>query len=164
MALTLGFRQVGITSTFCYSLLNLTAANLYGCVVYSSKPTKPITVNFNVGIDGTQCMDQRGNSGTFTVTEAGVTCYSIGSVRNQPYDNGWDNCVVRASNWVASYSTSNGQSGTTSSYWTANYEGRDYFEMYLQNQVAGTFICGSAARCANTEHDWTYGTTPTYWV
>ena len=137
---------------------------MYGCVYYAEKPTRPINVNFQVGIGGTQCMDSSGSDGSFTVTDGDVTCYSIGYVQNKPYDTGLDNCVVRDSNWAVSYHTNMSQSGSTSSYWTANYKGRDYCEMYLINQSDGTNVCGSADLCSNAEFDWGYDKTPTYYV
>ena len=109
-------------------------------------------------------MDNTGQSSTFTVTNGGTTCYTIGYVENKPYDTGLDNCAVRDSLWGASYSTNASESGSTSSYWTANYEGKDYCEMELQRETTGTNICGSSDICVNTEYDWNYDTTPTYYV
>ena len=145
-------------------LLISLGAYMNGCVYYAEKPSDPINVSFQVGIGGTQCMDHNGTDGSFTVTDGGVTCYSIGYVENKPYDTGIDNCAVRYSYWAASYNTNMSQSGSTSSYWTANYHGLDYCEMYLLKQSNGTNVCGSAASCNNSEFDWSYSTTPTYYV
>jgi hypothetical protein len=139
-------------------------ASMYGCVYYAEQPASPIEVTFQTGISGTQCMDQNGNGGSFSVTNGGVTCYRIGYVENRPYDKGCDNCLVRDSNWAVSYNTNMSQSGSTNSYWTANYEGRDECEMNLQDSVAGTNVCGSAALCTTSDYEWGYDTTPTLYV
>lgn len=151
-------------STPTRTISDISDAHVYGCVSYAEDPTNPVEVEFKTGIGGTQCMDNSGQSGNFTVTKGGVTCYFIGYVENKPYDTGLDNCVVRPSYWAVSYNTSMSQSGSTKSWWTANYHGRDYCYMELEESVAGTNICGSAALCPSTNYDWSYGTTPTFWV
>lgn len=109
-------------------------------------------------------MDHSGSSGSFLVTTGGVTCYSIGYVENKPYDSGFDNCVVRDSLWGVSYKTNTSQTGSTSSYWSADYKGRTECEMELRGQSSGTYVCGSAAQCSTTTYTWGYDTTPTYYV
>ena len=137
---------------------------MYGCVNYAEDQYPPVQIEFNVGGSGTQCMTDTGTSGSFVVTKGGLTCYKIGLVKNKPYDTRLDNCVVRSSLWTASFSTNNSQTGSTSSYWSADYKGKTECYVELRSQSTGTYLCQNQAMCSNTNYPWDYELTPTYYV
>ena len=138
---------------------------MYGFVYYANQPSNPVNVAIQVGDSGTQCMDDVGNDVSFTMTNSGTSCYYMGYVVDKPYDTGGDNCAVVDSLWAVAYETSTDESGSTSSSWTADHE----YDcgMMLRDQSPNTTICdnnNSLPPCAKTKQDWSYDTTPTYYV
>ncbi|KAG4423888.1 hypothetical protein IFR04_003033 [Cadophora malorum] len=120
------------------------AANVNGCVWYATKPITSFNVTFTVPTSVKQCMYETGNNAVALVTDAGLTCASVGHVSGKSSSSGGDTCATADSRWGISYNAGP-KSGTTYSTWSAPIFSSNHVDLY--DQSTGTDICGSAAKC-----------------
>lgn len=130
-------------------------ATVYACVNFATKPAKPLVVNVTPGGSGTHCMYDTGNNTTFTVTEAGVSCSSVGYVEAKASSTKGDFCATEKSRWPLAYSiTDTSFSGQTQTQWNT---GTSNNSIDLNDPPAGTIVCGSNAVCTSTSWTWNAG-------
>lgn len=131
-------------------------ANVNACVYFATKPAAALTVSVTVAGSGTHCMNNTGNNASFTVTSAGLTCGSVGYVESKSSSSKGDLCATDSSNWPLSYAIANTAfSGATQTGWNAGSQNNS---MNLNNQSAGTQVCGSQALCTSSSWTWNAGT------
>jgi len=87
---------------------------------------------------------ETGNNAVALVTDAGLTCASVGHVSGKSSSSGGDTCATADSRWGISYNAGP-KSGTTYSTWSAPIFSSNHVDLY--DQSTGTDICGSAAKC-----------------
>jgi hypothetical protein len=130
-------------------------ANVNACVYFATKPATALTVNVTPGGSGTHCMNDTGKATTITVTSAGVTCSSVGYVEAKASSTKGDLCATDKSKWPLSYSIpGTAYSGGTQSQWNTGTQNNS---MDLDNQPAGTNVCGQGALCPSTSWTWNAG-------
>lgn len=136
-------------------------ANVYACVYLPVAPAAPMQAGMTPGGAGTHCMNDVGKATSFTVTNAGVTCGSIGYVEEKGSSTKGDTCATDTSSWPLSYTLTQGgtptpYSGATNSEWAR--PGLRSNTMSLKNYSKGTVVCGSQALCTATSWEWDGGT------
>lgn len=127
-------------------------ANVYGCIKMGSRPSEAFKVDFKVGSSADNCMDPIGNNAFITVDSAEVICASLGYVQ--------ESCTFQKSVWSLAYNGS-AYSGSTQSVWSGGTWNND---IYLQNDVPGTFVCPSQYECRSRYLKWNEGTTGPLYV
>ncbi|MCS4510459.1 hypothetical protein [Xylophilus ampelinus] len=131
-------------------------ANVNACVYLTSKPSVPMTVNVTPGGSGTHCMHEKGHSATLTVSNAGVTCVSVGYVEAKASSSGGDLCATDKSKWPLSYAiTGTAFSGSTQTQW---HTGTRNNSIDLHSPSPGTNVCGQSSLCTSTSWTWNAGT------
>lgn len=130
-------------------------ANVNACINLPTKPAQPMTVQVTAGGAGTHCMNDTGNSTSFTVNSAGVTCAPVGYVEAKASSTKGDTCATDSSNWPLSYKIANTAfSGTTQSGWSGAGTRNS---ITLENQSKDTVVCGSNSLCNATSWNWDHG-------
>ena len=122
-------------------------ANISACVYSPESLTPPVTVNITVGGGPTQCMSTTGSNVTFTYTDAGVTCASVGFMEL----NNTRGCLLDPSYWFISYETAFGPPGATNTRW------RGLFPLSIEliaPSSPGTNICGGPGLCGKNTLNW----------
>lgn len=151
-------------SSLVFSVMALSAgmahagagAIVNACVYFATKPATPLTVNVTPGGAGTHCMDDTGKAATITVTNAGLSCASVGYVEDQASGN---LCSMGKSMWPLSYTVQGtAYSGTTQTQWHTGHHGFHSNSIELVDQSAGTNVCGQEALCSSTSWTWDAGT------
>jgi hypothetical protein len=132
-------------------------ANVNACIFLPTKPITPLSVNFTAGGSIDHCMNNTGNNVSFTASQAGVTCGSVGYVEGKSSSSGGDTCATDDSIWVLSYSVaSTSYSGSTQSTWSHPFLGDNHIN--LQQYSKGTVVCANANLCTSTSQVWDSGT------
>lgn len=116
------------------------------CIDLSKNPTQPFMVDFTIGSDEERCMEPRGIDNSLQVEHAGLSCVSLGHVRETREGQ----CFFRVGTWGLSFN-STGYSGSTLSTWDSE---RDIHELELHGSSPGTYVCPSQARCYRTTLKW----------
>ncbi|NJM32499.1 MAG: hypothetical protein HC848_06100 [Limnobacter sp.] len=131
-------------------------ANVNVCVNLVTKPAVPLVVNAAPG-SGASCMYDTGNSVTFTASNAGVTCGSVGYVEAKASSTKGDFCATSESKWPVGYSiTGTSFSGSTQSVWHTSTTSNNSID--LENYASNTVVCNSAALCSGNSTTWNHGT------
>lgn len=131
-------------------------ATVNACINLPTKPIQPLTVVVTPGGAGTHCMNNTGSGTSFKVTDAGVTCASVGYVEAKASSTKGDTCATDSSNWPLSYSIQNTSfSGATQSQWSGAGTRNS---ISLQSASKNTNVCGSSVVCNATSWDWDHGT------
>ncbi len=130
-------------------------ANVNACVYFATKPATTLTVTVTPGGSGTHCMNNTGSAATINVSSAGVSCSSVGYVEAKASSTKGDLCATDKSKWPLSYSIANtAYSGQTQTQWNT---GTSNNSMDLNNQPAGTNVCGANTLCPSTTWTWNAG-------
>lgn len=146
---------LAIGTLFAASAYAGAGANVNACVSLPTKPAQAMTVSVTAGGAGTHCMNDKGNSTSFTVNSAGVTCAAVGYVEAKASSTKGDTCATESSNWPLSYSIVNTAfSGATQSGWSGAGT-RNSID--LENQSKDTVVCGSSSLCNATSWNWDHG-------
>lgn len=130
-------------------------AQVNACVYFATKPATTLTVSVTPNGSGTHCMNDTGSSTTFQVNTAGVTCGSVGYVEAKASSTKGDLCATDKSRWPLSYSIAGTAfSGQTQTQWNTGTQNNS---MDLNDQPAGTNVCGGKALCPSTSWTWNAG-------
>lgn len=135
-------------------------ANVQACVYFSQVPAKSINTCFVAGGASDHCMNASGQNACVNVTQAGLTCVSVGYVEEKGSSSGGDTCATDHSIWSLAY-TAGIYSGSTLSDWSTGWI---HNEIYLVSQSPGTNVCPSQALCAVTDLEWDKGSAPSLYV
>jgi hypothetical protein len=131
-------------------------ANVSACVYFATKPSTQLVVSITPAGSGTHCMNDTGSATSITVTGPGVSCASVGYVEAKASSTKGDLCATQSSNWPLAYSIAGtAYSGQTQTEW---HTGTSNNSIDLQNQPAGTSVCGNSTLCPATSWTWNAGT------
>lgn len=136
-------------------------ANVQACYYTLDKPFRPFTVFFRAGDSADRCLNNVGQNARMTVSQAGVSCTSVGYVEGKDGDSGFDNCVVNPSIWTLSYKTdTTRESGNTTTRWVSHWLSDN--EMTLETYSRGTVVCDSSTLCKSNYFHWDHDLGPAY--
>ncbi len=93
-------------------------------------------------------MNDRGHSGTLTVTEAGVSCFDVGYVEAST-------CLFDPSRWTLAYN-SGGFSGSALTSWDSSLTNE--VNLLTPPTSPGTVLCPSKSLCDGGSMHWPTGT------
>lgn len=131
-------------------------ANVNACIYLPTAPMAPLKATVTAGGSGTHCMNDKGNSTTINVTQAGLTCGSVGYVEAKASSTKGDTCATDTSTWPVAYTIGGtAYSGATQSDWSGAGTRNS---ITLQNQTRGTAVCNSQNLCSGTSATWDHGT------
>jgi hypothetical protein len=131
-------------------------AMVNACIYLPTAPITPMQANISAGGSGTHCMNDKGNGTTINVTQAGLTCGSVGYVEAKASSTKGDTCATDTSTWPVAYTIGGtAYSGSTQSDWSGAGTRNS---ITLQNQSGGTAVCNSQNLCSGTSATWDHGT------
>ncbi len=131
-------------------------ANMNVCINLATKPPTPMSVSISVAGSGTHCMNDTGQSGSFSAGAVGLNCASVGYVEEKGSSTKGDTCATDTSTWPVSYSIT-GQSFSGSAQVHMS-RGTTANQVNITGQSPNTVICNSAAVCVNTSTSWDHDT------
>ncbi len=124
-------------------------ANMNACIHYPVRPIKPLVVEFKRG--NWQSMNESGQDSSMNVSEAGLTCTSVGYVEAARFLN------PQASRWEIGYTIIDSpKSGSTNTNWKGVLPMANKLE--LLSASPGTALCLSAHLCNVQYQEWASGT------
>jgi len=139
-------------------------ANVNACIYLPVKPVQPLSVTFSPGGPGTHCMDKTGKTGTVSVTNAGVTCASVGYVESKGSSTGGDTCATDTSYWQLGYAAKGtSMTGSLNSSWSLPLFGDNHAK--IESASKGTVVCNTQNLCTTQSVQWDSGTSgPIYFI
>lgn len=148
-------------TVICFALTNPellyagAGAQINACIYLPTKPVIPLDVNFKIG--STHCMNSNGHDTTLKVTNAGVSCASIGYVEGKSSSSGGDLCATGAHHWNLGYAvTSQSYSGNADISFDHPFLSSNYAT--FNSSSSGTGLCSSDTKCIDNSQQWDSGT------